>query len=749
MRAVFGLVNAVKQRPLVLIFTFLASIYVLTMGVNRGGFGYSPDGTFSFEMAKSLVLDGKHRYLRDNYRNFSRWGPAMAVMLAPFVRFADPLSDLAPQRDRLEVDGHEYLLSHFRSIGHASIPDARPSMEFGVPEGAYSEFTIISHLGLSQEIPQRAEVASIRLTDASGVVHTLPIRAGIESAEWAYERADVQRTIKHERARFVGTHIGNTRANYYFARYMFDRPLNVRSGEIVYTGPPGKFFLDSAGFRDAVTGNIVEVPGRGRVWSERQNKEFFLRFWSPVLSVLLMAGSAVFVFKIVEILGYGRGVATSLSLTFGLATMAWPYAKFDFSEPGVTFFLAGAALASLHFGRNLRLRYAAITGLLVLGAVLTKYVAVIVFPGLALQLLLSHKRSGVRWSQLPLHSWRTLLAFVAPSAVIVVPALLVLAVVLDFRLLYEKELLGGIQRGWFAVPIVLGMKGLLVSWGKGLFLYNPILLLSIPAGFWFVRRHGWKSLVFLAIPIAYLLLYSKKEVWYGGNSWGPRYLMPTLPFLLCLSAPAFEWIGSQRRRWLTVALTALVGVSVIPQLLGVSKDFDQYLGLYADQIVWQLPENGGIYGGREYQRWSSIQPEGDLAAVLFAPQFTPLLGHLWLLRADVTELILPDRLDLIEDALGRTPWLRFGIDAPPERPQDATGLDFWSMTMWANYLNHKYLVGIVMAALVGVELLALVALGLLFRTPAVTTSVPRRLRVSGLAALAIGFLAFDTLHFML
>ena len=749
MRSVFRQGAALTNRPALLIFTLLTAIYLLTMGVNRGGFGYSPDGTFAFEIAKSVALDPNHKYLKQYYKNFSRWGLAMPAMLTPFVVLARPLAEMAPQRDRLTVDGHEYLVSHFPEVGHVSMADTQQSIVFNVPDGRYSEMTIISHLGLSAAISQGVEVASIRITDAEGNVLPLAVRAGIESAEWAYQRADVQRQINHESARVVGSHIGNARGNFYFYRYTFDRPLDARTGEIVYTGPPGKFFLVSAAFRDAASGDIVEVTGTGRVWSERQNREFFLRFWSPVLNVLLTAGTAVLLFQIVRTLRYASGVAVALAFTYGLATMAWPYAKFDFSEPGVTFFLMGGVWAALRYGRVLRLRYAALAGLWALGAVLTKYVSVIALPALLIQLLMSHRRAGSSWTQLPARTWKTAAVFAGPAVLIVLPALVLLAVFLDFRILYQDQLIGGIQRGWFAVPLALGMKGLLISWGKSVFLYNPILLIAIPASFWFVKRHGWHSLVFLAIPIAYLLLYSKKEVWYGGNSWGPRYLVPTLPLLVCLAAPAFEWIGAQRRRWPTLVVGALISISIFPQLLGVSKDFDQYLGLYADQIVGQLPDGGGVYGGSEYQRWSSIQPEGDLAAVLFAPQFTPLLGHLWLLRADFTKLILPDRLDLVEDALGRAPWLRFGIDAFPARPQDGAGLDFWSMTMWANYLNHREVVAIVIAALIGIEFFALISLGLLLRTPAVTNSVSRRLRTTTLTAAALGFLAFDTLHFML
>ena len=349
MKKLTGQAAALINRPAPLIFVFLTAVYLLTMGVNRSGFGYSPDGTYAFEMAKSIALDPDHKYLRQYYSNFSRWGVAMPAMLTPIVALVRPLAEAAPQRDRFTVDGHEYLVSRFPEIGVDSATEARHSLEFDVPDGRYSEMTLISHLGLSAAIAQGVEVVSIRITDVEGKVTPLSVRAGIESAEWAYERADVQRTIQHERARVAGNHIGNTRANFYFSRYKFDSPLDIRTGEIVYTGPPGRFYLASAAFRDADSGEIVDVGGSGRVWSARQNREFFLRFWSPVLSVILTAATAFLLFQIVRVLGYGNGVAMALSLVYGLATMAWPYAKYELFGTGRRLFpdgwcLGGAAL---------------------------------------------------------------------------------------------------------------------------------------------------------------------------------------------------------------------------------------------------------------------------------------------------------------------------------------------------------------------------------------------------------------------
>ncbi len=740
--------GALIARPALLVFIFLASFYMLTMGVNRAGYGYSPDGTFAFEMAKSLVTDPEHEYLRQYYGNFSRWGIGMPILLAPVVAAAEPLSNIAPQRDRLPIEGEEYFLTHFPSISHPSFPDARAELGLQIPPLPITELNLVSHTGLSQDIPQGTEIASMRIVEADGEILLFPIRAGIETAEWAYERADVQLTIQHERARVVGKHIGNTQANYYFASFKFTDPIDPVTARIRYTGPPGHFFVDAVGVRAADTGELLSFPGQGRIWSERQNKEFFLRFWAPLINVLLTAATAALVLKVVRRLGYRLGVAVAVTLSYALATMAWPFAKLDFAEPGVTFFLVAAVLALLRYGDTFRHRWALLASVLVMAAILTKYVAVIALPVFVVQIAMMHRQAGAAWREIPARSWRAGAVFASPYLLILLPGLALLSVVYDFRLLYESELLAGLSRGWLGVPLWLGMWGLLVSWGKSFFLYNPIMLLAAPAGIWFVRRHGWKSTLFVGIPLVYLAIYSKKEVWYGGSTWGPRYLLPAIPLLMVMLAPLYEWVLSHRRRWPRVGLAGVLAASVFVQTLGVAKDFDLYLSLYVNQIVEQLPEQGAVYGGREYQEWSSIQPEGDLAAVLYSYQFSPLLAHTWLLRADLIELLLPDRLDLVEAALARTPWSRFGIEATAAHPENAMGLDFWSFTLWANYFNHTRLVVIVMGALAGLELIALTALGFLLRALTVARGRGRRMGEFGIVLFACGAVSFYTLHFM-
>lgn len=99
----------------------------------------------------------------------------------------------------------------------------------------------------------------------------------------------------------------------------------------------------------------------------------------------------------------------------------------------------------------------------------------------------------------------------------------------------------------FSYPLYLGLLSVLFSFGKGLFLFAPGLLL-IPgqvAGRLTVLRTI--HLVWLAFLLGLVLVYSKWFSWYGGIFWGPRFfLFGSIPAALALAA----WCGGcVRSRW--------------------------------------------------------------------------------------------------------------------------------------------------------------------------------------------------------
>ncbi len=740
----------IVQRPALVLFVLAASVYLLTAGVSRNGVGYSADGTFAFEMAKSVVVDPDQKYLREHGGNFSRWGVGLPLALMPVVAAAEPFAHLAPQRDRLPIlDGeHEMLLVNYAPLGGLPQPKSTGVLELGLDPGRYDRLALLTHAGLSTDFPQGLEVASLILTAADGAEIVRPVRVGIETAEWAYDRGDVRARIQHERPPPAGRQIGNARAYYYLATWDFPEAVDLESARLEYRQPDGNLYVDGVAAR-LVDGAWVDGPGIGRLWSERQTVDFFRRIWVPLVNALITAFGAVVVFRIVRRLDYGVDIALAIGLIYALATMAWPYAVVDFAEPLVTALVLTCVWLLLIYHQTHLRRYLLLAGTVALAAAVTKYVSVIVMPLLVAAIFLNHKR-GRTWRQAGRQGFMPALAFSAPIIAVVPVGLVAAAFLFDVRLLYVHELWGGISRGWLGLPIELGVHGLISSWGKGLLWYNPVLLVAIPAIPWFIRRHGWRAFIFVAIPIGYLLLYSKKEVWYGGNAWGPRYLVPVVPFLVIMAAPLIEWLAHKGRRALPRAAFAVVLLASLGvQVMGVSKDFGSYLDLYQQQVVGELPENGAVYGGAAYQPWSAKQPEGDFVAVFYAHQFSPLLAHAWLLRADATNLLAPDRTDLLEDALARSPWSRFGIDVRPPRPENGLGLDFWSTTLIEYYLAYPVVLALAALILVALQVISVGALAAATHLlwPHGPHAVRWRLGIVGVYAAVL--LAFDTLHFML
>src|SRR5947209_12969786 len=73
--------------------------------------------------------------------------------------------------------------------------------------------------------------------------------------------------------------------------------------------------------------------------------------------------------------------------------------------------------------------------------------------------------------------------------------------------------------------------GLTLSPYRGLFFLSPFLLLAAPGYVFWARSADRRWLLFLAIPVAFLLTISMFQGWWGGLAVGPRYLIPALPFL--------------------------------------------------------------------------------------------------------------------------------------------------------------------------------------------------------------------------
>ncbi len=87
-----------------------------------------------------------------------------------------------------------------------------------------------------------------------------------------------------------------------------------------------------------------------------------------------------------------------------------------------------------------------------------------------------------------------------------------------------------INYAYYSNPLS-GMYGLLLSPGKGFFIYTPVVLLSII--FWksFHKYYPHLSITVLAMIIIRIFFIASRSDWHGGFCIGPRYFVIIMPFL--------------------------------------------------------------------------------------------------------------------------------------------------------------------------------------------------------------------------
>jgi hypothetical protein len=299
-----------------------------------------------------------------------------------------------------------------------------------------------------------------------------------------------------------------------------------------------------------------------------------------LLNALVTALTGTLVFVCVRHLGYSPATACITALVFSLGTMAWPYAKYFFSEPLTGICLLAAAYLALWPGllrgeRRSWLRFG-LAGFCLGLAIATRFANAALVPVYALLLavrLLQMAGLG-SWpvirskpSVLVTATWRGLLAFAAPLAIWVV----VLAGY-NYVRFGDPLATGYLAEESFSAPWLMGILGLLVGPGKGLFVFCPVLVAVLPSLPSFVRQHRLPAILTILVAVAYVLLYGKWFMWHGGFAWGPRFLVPILPLLCVALAPLVERLGGRRR----AAFWALFAISVAIQVVGVSVHFMHY-----------------------------------------------------------------------------------------------------------------------------------------------------------------------------
>jgi hypothetical protein len=398
---------------------------------------------------------------------------------------------------------------------------------------------------------------------------------------------------------FLATAGGRITASDEYTMYRLTESLVTRGAVWVEAGnaergPDGRLY-PKAGIGQALAaapffalGKLAAMP------FAPAKKELVTRAVTSLLNAFVAGLLAAILFLLFLEVGAAPRAALFWALATCLATPLWVYAKSFLTEPLLALGLTAGFYGALRYKATGAPRHALLAGLAWGGTVLVKF-------ALAPAVLL------LSLPFLPMLRKRTALLGV-------LAALLCLALALVYNAARTGTPFGsGYGRqataSAFSTPIFVGLYGLLLSSGKGIVWYAPLVVLvpaAIPAA---VRRLGAPAWGIALALGTMTLVYASFEHWAGDGSWGPRYLVPLVPLALTLvvAAQAQEPWGGSLRRAVTGAL-AVAGFLVTLGGVGI------YFGA-------QMREAG------DYPYTRALDDPSFMAESHFNPWRMPIAAH--------------------------------------------------------------------------------------------------------------------------
>jgi len=398
-----------------------------------------------------------------------------------------------------------------------------------------------------------------------------------------------------------------------------DRPFLVKEMVNQYAETAGEGVTSALGKKHSMYGlglALLEIPffTIGHLLSivfAGVPSDYLTMFAVSMTNVVISSVSCVVFFAMGRALGFGRKRILWITGFFGLGSIAFPYASYGFSEPLLLACFLGTAYALLMYRRQGRNAFVVVAGILLGLAVLTKLYAVIVIPPFAVYLIFSVKD-------------RSRSSLFEPILALCIPLVFFggLAAWYNFAR-YGNPFLTGYHLvdfsrigGFFhfsPIRILSGVYGLLLSSGRGLILFTPVTLL-VPLAIWkSLHANRSEALLFSCLILEHLLFFGAYGIWHGGSSWGPRFLLPVVPFMLLPIGFLLDPPGPVSK----VAKT--LGVSgFLVQLPVVVTNYHLFIRFLTDT-------KPGFY----------LQPESQL----FSPYLSPIIGAYYQVASAVSEFI--------------------------------------------------------------------------------------------------------------
>jgi len=307
--------------------------------------------------------------------------------------------------------------------------------------------------------------------------------------------------------------------------------------------------------------------------------------YCSLLNPVITALSAAVLYLLCLQLGLSNKKAGAAALTFGLFSPATVYSKLDFAQPLVTLFILLAFLFLLKAEATRRGFDRSMAGICLGLAVLSRSEFMIIAPLLVLSVYFIPARVSSTATNNPIDTLKNLLWFALPLC----------AIVLVNQGINFLKFGSWLSTGYpLAYYLTFDLKhwstafaGNLISPGRGVLLFFPLSILSITGFRKLVTIDRWFATTLLIFLCWEFIFYPIWRTWDGGISWGPRYLIPVMPYLSLLAYVALPPVMAIWRRFIVVLLLAFGAIGALQGLL-FGFEFYGSLGLTSAQLEQQL-----------------------------------------------------------------------------------------------------------------------------------------------------------------
>jgi hypothetical protein len=316
-------------------------------------------------------------------------------------------------------------------------------------------------------------------------------------------------------------------------------------------------------------------------WRNSQDPNFtFLElFYGPVYASLSVGG----LFLISRTFNYKLNTSISISLLFGFSTVLWAYSTTSFNVIGsLCFTLFGylffrkfqtnnsnfnLLLSASFFGFGFLIRPDTVLfiiplSVIIIFGIIKKQYKIINFPIFVFPVIFSYMLYRLVIF-LRVENTTTSQDIVTESTSLVTSLITVM---------FYK-----------ASRYTSGVIGLFLSPGAGLLIFSPILLTIGFSLYDFYKRNKSECYLFISFCVLFALQYGSMSTWHGLVSWGGRYIIPIIPFLLIMLGASIE---KRSKKFIILVLIVLGGFGILINLIYVLQDVSWF--------VWSAP--GGKIG---------------------------------------------------------------------------------------------------------------------------------------------------------